>query len=256
MFKFISVFMLFTSLVFADSKLFEEANKSFAKANKLSLTQPELAKKSYREALLKYQSVLKGDESSQVYYNIANTYFRLGDKGRAIYNYQQALKLDPLNEDIRHNLDYVRSLVVDDYQLPTIDRLLSAVIVWSKLPIHFQLLIVFVSLAIFFVSNARLLYNFSAKMKRNSYIALGVALLFILSSYVSISHFDECHDGVIVATQVIPRQGDGLIYEPAYKTKLHNGSEFVLLEDRGEWLHIELADQSRAWVQRNKVALW
>lgn len=233
-----------------------EANKLFSQANKLSLSDPAKSTAQYREALLRYDALLEEDESSHLHYNIGNTQFRLGDNGRAIYHYQKALALDPLNEDLQHNLNYVRTLVVDDYKLSPIDKILGAIVIWSKLPIGFQIFMVALSLAIFFVIQGRQLYKFCEQTKKYSFIALAVALIFILGASVRLAKLSEKHDGVIVAKQVTARQGDGLIYEPAFETKLHNGSEFVLLEDRGEWLHIELADESRAWVQRNKVALW
>lgn len=51
--------------------------------------------------------------SSDLYYNIGNTYYRLGDAGRAIIWYERALQLDPTNDDARTNLDFVNSRITD-----------------------------------------------------------------------------------------------------------------------------------------------
>lgn len=51
--------------------------------------------------------------SSTLFYNLGNTYYRMGQLGKAILNYERALKLDPTNEDARANLAYVNSRIID-----------------------------------------------------------------------------------------------------------------------------------------------
>ena len=51
--------------------------------------------------------------SSNLYYNIGNCYYRLGNMGKAIVNYERALKLDPSNSDAAANLSFVNSRIVD-----------------------------------------------------------------------------------------------------------------------------------------------
>jgi tetratricopeptide (TPR) repeat protein len=51
-----------------------------------------------------YQSILDaGWESGPVYYNLGNTYYRMGQKGRAIVNYERALRFMPRDGDLRFN---------------------------------------------------------------------------------------------------------------------------------------------------------
>lgn len=66
------------------------------------------------EALKLYQEAEKKDGvSTELYYNIGNTYYRLGNKGKAILYYERALSLDPSNSDARENLDFVNTKIVD-----------------------------------------------------------------------------------------------------------------------------------------------
>lgn len=51
--------------------------------------------------------------SSDLYYNIANTYYRLGDLGRAVLWYERALQLDPTNDDAAANLAFVNTRITD-----------------------------------------------------------------------------------------------------------------------------------------------
>ena len=77
-----------------------------------ALAQSELqqAEELYRQgkfsaALNAYETILKNHPNDPfVYYNIGNCYFKIGSKGLAAANYYRAFKLDPRDNDIRHNL--------------------------------------------------------------------------------------------------------------------------------------------------------
>ena len=51
--------------------------------------------------------------SRELYYNLGNAYFKTGEIAPAILWYERALKLDPSDADVRHNLEYARSLTQD-----------------------------------------------------------------------------------------------------------------------------------------------
>ena len=54
--------------------------------------------------------------------------------------------------------------------------------------------------------------------------------------------------GVVLAPEVIGRQGDAESYQQSFEDPLHAGTEFDLLEERTGWLHIRLADDNEAWI--------
>lgn len=75
---------------------FETGNKCYAEAQ-------------YDEALAAYQRVLNaGRASGALYYNMGNTYFRMGELGQAIRYYEKARQLIPENPELAHNLDIAR----------------------------------------------------------------------------------------------------------------------------------------------------
>lgn len=51
--------------------------------------------------------------SSELYYNLGNTYYRMGKPGKAVASYERALRLDPTNTDARANLEFVNSRLID-----------------------------------------------------------------------------------------------------------------------------------------------
>jgi tetratricopeptide (TPR) repeat protein len=77
--------------------------EEFAQANRF------YEQKDYDSAVRLYTSMVEqGAESADVYYNLGNAYFKKGDVGHAVVNYLRAKRLDPSDEDIRHNLEFAR----------------------------------------------------------------------------------------------------------------------------------------------------
>lgn len=61
-----------------------------------------------------YRAIMNnGHISSGLYYNLGNCCFQQGDISCAILQYQRSLKLDPRDEDVKHNLDLARSKIPD-----------------------------------------------------------------------------------------------------------------------------------------------
>ena len=80
----------------------------FSKANAL------YEKRDYENALEEYKKILdQGVERGPIYYNIANTYFKLGKTGYAILFYRKAARLMPADSDLKSNLSYAQSLTDD-----------------------------------------------------------------------------------------------------------------------------------------------
>ena len=66
----------------------------------------------YPEALELYLQAAKEEgTSSDLYYNIGNTYYRMGDLGHAVLYYERALVMDPSNDDAATNLEFVNSKI-------------------------------------------------------------------------------------------------------------------------------------------------
>ncbi len=73
-------------------------------------------KNKYDEALKELESSLTTDDAlaqSQAYYNMGNSLYRLGKLPESIMAYQQALKLNPDDEDAKYNIEFVRRQLKD-----------------------------------------------------------------------------------------------------------------------------------------------
>ena len=94
-----------------------------------------------------------------------------------------------------------------------------------------------------------------------SYLRWCIIVSFVLSLLLAGSLLVEelslrnTRPGVIISPEVIARKGNSETYEPSFKDPLHSGTEFTLIEDRGSWYQIELADSRTCWVHSQDVAL-
>src|SRR5213594_729500 len=85
------------------SAAFAQADAEFAKANQ------EFAQGHFKEAISGYEALIRtGQWSANVFYDLGNAYFRTGDFGRAILNYQRALALEWHHAEATANLQIAR----------------------------------------------------------------------------------------------------------------------------------------------------
>jgi tetratricopeptide (TPR) repeat protein len=87
----------------ATPSLFAQADAEFAKANQ------EFAQGHLKEAISGYEALIRaGQWSANVFYDLGNAYFRTGDFGRAILNYERALALERHHPEATANLQIAR----------------------------------------------------------------------------------------------------------------------------------------------------
>jgi len=66
----------------------------------------------YNQAIEIYESIIEGKkESANIYYNLANAYFKINNLGKAVLNYERALRLSTRDSDINFNYRYALGLV-------------------------------------------------------------------------------------------------------------------------------------------------
>ena len=238
---------LFTHLSFAQEERIRDPKYIFYKAN----TFYEEAK--YEDAIREYEKLIdQGYESGNLYYNIGNCYFKKGELGKAILNYERAKKFIPHDSDLKSNYEYARSLVEE--KIPEMKtwwpfRLLkgfSDYFTMNKLTLFSSILYI-VAICILIIS-----IFFKAIKKYVNYSISIIILIFILSIIslsVKINNIDK--EAIIVSESIDSR------FEPFDRATTHfilyEGMKVYVLKSKEDWYKIKRMDGKIGWVKRSAL---
>ena len=185
--------------------------------------------------------VRRGQYSANLFYNLADAYYRQGDRGRAILNYQRALILDPAHAEAAANLAFVRG--GNKAATPVQSSRVAEGLPWF-------------TAAAGWLAVAGLAAG--ACRRRWRVVGLGAAavgLLGCIGGIVALRSFDESADNA--ARAVVVADSAPALYAPADNskvvTRLTAGGEVRVLSDQGAWVYALLGDGTRAWLAADKI---
>jgi tetratricopeptide (TPR) repeat protein len=240
------------------STLYTEAKGFFRQANETAAKHPDEAQSLYAKAAMRYERIIKESEirNGKIYYNLGNIYFQMKDIGRAILNYRRALLYMPNDEMLKQNLSYARENREDKIEDKQETAVLKTLFFWHyDLSQKMRLIVFALSFMLMWgLACARIFI-------KRPFMGWGITTLAVLSVLFAGSlAADEIssrkiHPGVIITSEVVARKGNSETYEPSFKEPLHSGTEFTLLEDRGDWVNIELADSRTCWIPIKDIEL-
>ena len=235
-----------------------EAIESFDRGSALLRNAPEEAVAAFRLARDKFQGVVDaGINNGLLYYNLGNTHLWLGEIGEAIADYRRAERLIPDDERLRANLRFARSLKRDHIEPSGKRTFVQTVFFWHySWPARTRGIGAMIGYGMFwFLIAIRLLWP----RVRTGYPTLACLALWLTlatSITIDLQLRSGLTEGVLITNDVVVRMGNGEAYDPQFKQPLHEGVEFRLIEQRGGWLLIELADGNQGWVRQREVELW
>lgn len=196
----------------------------------------------YRSAIDKFESLQKIGLSAPLLYNLANSYAQNGQIGKAILNYERALRLAPGDSDIRGNLALLREKQGLFQEEKSFTQKFTSVLSLNQ----------WIALATcaFVVFAVVLLFSVSFGLRRTSrYTAAACCLLItVMAVFGAFGRYQHWHDGVVVVPdarlRVSPFEAAASIGTIQEGRVLHMGKSkthgnFFLVEDetgRSGWL--------------------
>lgn len=213
----------------------------------------------YTDAIEIYESLISNDNlSTNIYYNLANAYYKTNDIPSAILNYERSLKLKPDHEDALFNLKMANLKTTDKIErLPelfignTWKNLVRSKTVdgWSK----YSVILIFVAL-FFFISY--LLSQQTIIKKTGFYAGIFFLMLSILSWTMAGQHHslvNESAEAIIFSPSVTIKSEPNETSEKLFT--LHEGTKLKLLEEVNGWSKIKLPNGNVGWILSEKIVV-
>ena len=233
--------VLFTSLLSAQTveELFTQANKAYKEAK-------------YNEAIELYQKIeAEGKISSELYFNLGNSYYKLNKVAPTIYNYEKALRLDPLNKDAANNLVFAKRLTLDAIEeLPKtfLQKLNENYLQklsynqWAIVVVIFSFLAALLFLLFYFsvTSSRKRLYFVTSIL---SFLLLIFSLVITYNQY---TFYKNNVQAIIFAEKAEVKNAPTLNSEDVFT--LHEGTKVKVLDEVDNWKKIKLADGKIGWI--------
>jgi len=246
--KLIVVFLFAYSNMFAQSntELFEQANELYRGEN-------------YVEAIGIYEKIeASGLVSSELYYNLGNSYYKINKVAPSIYNLEKSLLINPQNKDAVNNLIFANRMTIDAIEeLPKtfFQNLESDVIEqlsfnqWAYLVVGFSIL-----MSLFFLF---FYFSYIPTRKRAYFLVsiisgvfLVVTLFFTFKQHdTSISTIEAIVFDEKVSVKSAPLISGLEVFE------LHEGLKVWILDEVDVWKKIKLADGKTGWIQSDSLKI-
>lgn len=231
--------LLFSVMLTAESPsaLFDEGNKAYVDGD-------------FELAVQLYDSIRKqGYESTELFYNLANAYYKNKQVAQAILNYERAASLSPYDEDVQNNLKIAQGAVLDKFEVlpePLFKTLYMDVMkmfspsLWSVLALVFFILM---SLAIY-------MYLFTS-IKRPGFITGIVSLIFgslcLTMAFVYSNHKETHVPAIIMSASSYVKSAPSESAEDMFI--LHEGTKTEVLDELEGWKKIRLIDGKIGWIE-------
>ncbi|MDP3980636.1 MAG: SH3 domain-containing protein [Chlamydiota bacterium] len=204
----------------------------------------------YEKALKEYLDISEhGTISGNLFYNIANTYYKLGRIGYALLYYERAKRLMPYDEDLFENAHFLSSLIKDAIPIEShawyvrMHRNLRDLFGW-KIWLIVICLLYFSAVFLAGISIYTLRYR-SRLLWTVAFLSIFV-LLFSCLAWDNYRVQKIVKNGVVVVPEINVRYSPS--YEGAVAFKVHEGISMQIIRSVGEWRQIRLSKGKSGWV--------
>ena len=211
----------------------------------------------YDKAVEEYNAILEGGEySMELYYNLANAYFKMEKIGKAILYYNKALRIAPSQEDVLHNLAIAETRTKDKitavpefflHRWMRVVRNSVSCNAWGALSLLFFALIL--TFALLFLLASRL-----GVRKAGFYGALCSLLLFVATTAFAISSRNDIlteDEAVVMSSAISVKSSPDRSATDLFV--LHEGTKLRIVAEFDEWIEVVIADGKKGWTERKNI---
>lgn len=242
----ISLVLLLLTGAFSSPESLSRANQAFQQAN------AAYEKSDYAKASDLYRRAIdEGVADSRLFFNYANCLFRQNQLGMAILYYEKARKLDPNDPDIAYNLRFVNAQIQDKVPAPEANFLTRALAyAHGAYSINDGLWIGLSLFSLLGLAAILCLYA-GAALRMALYVLMGAAGLAMLALIPSlafkIKEQETLRYAIVLKPSIEMFSGPGESFQVL--TQVHEGTKFEIVETRGDWVSVKLANGKGGFVR-------
>ena len=211
----------------------------------------------FEKAAATYEQILSQNlHSAALYYNLANAYFKQGELGKALLNYNRASRIAPGDEDIRHNQEYAEKMTKDSIEkIPEF-----FLITWLRSVRGAMSCTAWTVLSIVMLATAlvmALLYLLAQRMslRKVGFYTMAVAvLLFIATSIFAISERNQLvgrSEAIVMSSAASVKSSPDRSATELFV--LHEGTKVSIGETTDGWAEVRIADGRKGWIEDKRI---
>ncbi len=224
-------------------QLFKEANQCYQDGK-------------FNDALERYKKLESlGYQSGALYYNMGNTYYKLGAIGYAILYYERAAKLIGDDEDLIANLELARMRTKDRIQELSpflldaiVERWLGA---FSLTGVAVATIVAFYLLMAIVIARLQKLPLNQTLMQVGFYVTLVITLFFAITFGAKSYHDAQRAEAIVVSPTL------NLKSEPKDEAKtiltVHDGLKVSIMRQLDEWVEVRLPNGDKGWAKSTDI---
>jgi len=212
----------------------------------------------YQDAINIYERILDSkNHSAELYFNLANAYYKMNRIAPSVYYYEKALQLSPNDQDVKNNIAFAKNMTIDAIEvIPEIgfSKIMNSIInrfsfdAWALFSIVFVVLFVILFLAYHF--------SYSTNRKRlaflSSNLSLFLGLIALIFAFQKYDYDQKDKPAIVFAQESEIKSEPNLRSEIAFK--LHEGTKVQVIEIYNEnWTKIKLTDGKTGWIPSQDI---
>ena len=201
----------------------------------------------YDEAKIDYLRLVQaGQYSPDLFYNLGNAWFKLGDQGRAILNYERALVLNPRLDEAQANRLSTLKLVGND-DTPTARERVGRYADYFVMTASIAFWIFAFTLVFSFVKSRHV-----ARLSRITCVLAGLACIAGAGAAIWVGEGLKDPNRALVVDSTAE-----LKYGPAVSARsaesLQIGNHVEILSERGDWTFCRASSGTLGWILTHKI---
>ena len=211
----------------------------------------------YNTAIESYLAIIEtGQHSSELYFNLGNSYYKLNQIAPSIYYYEKALLLKPNDAEIINNLGYAQNMALDAIELMPetgLSKIYKEITgrlsfdQWGYAAVIFVILFVILYIVFYFLEYAT--------QKRITFItsllSLVLAVVSTVFAFLQYSDFQADNPAIVFDNEI------KVTSEPNKKSQavftLHEGTKVYVLEELKGYKKIRIADGQTGWLNSESI---